>query len=58
MVAGGLVGLMIGVLLGLQGESGDYSAGAAVALFALLFTGAGVLAGAAVAIVLDRRSLR
>lgn len=58
MVVGGLVGLVVGVLLGLVGGTGDYSVTSAVALFGLVLTGVGVLAGAAVAVFLDRRSLR
>lgn len=44
--------------MALRGESGDYSDAAAVGLFALIFTSVGVLLGAVVALVLDRRSLR
>lgn len=58
IASGGLIGLIVGVLLGLRGGTGDYSVTATVALFALIFLGIGILAGAAVAVVLDRRSLR
>lgn len=58
MIVGGIIGLVVGVIAGMQGESGDYSGAAAVGLFAFFFAGVGVLVAAGIAIFLDRRSLR
>jgi hypothetical protein len=57
LVSGGLLGLFFGFLVSVFGPAAtSYDASATVGFLGLIFAGLGVLAGAVIALLLDRRS--
>lgn len=58
MLAGGLIGVLAGLVFGATGDSGGYDASTPMALFAVIFGAVGVALAAVVALVLDGRSRR
>jgi hypothetical protein len=57
LISGGLIGLIVGFVVGAFGPAtNSYDASAILGFLGLIFAGLGVLAGAIVAVLLDRRS--
>jgi hypothetical protein len=59
LAAGAVLGVVVAAVVALAGpESAEFTRGAIFGFFAVLFALAGMLAGAVVALVLDRASIR
>ncbi|AKU18691.1 hypothetical protein [Luteipulveratus mongoliensis] len=58
MITGGVIGIIVGLWIGSRGDSGGYTDTTAMGFLAVIFGSLGVLLAGAVAVILDRRSLR